>query len=186
MASEDTGSGQWRTCLTQSGEKKKARSNSRSPAAHSMTVGHVLHPHPTTLGSPDGVRREGSPGAPSLSLLVPTWFFSRAGQVHTHSHPTHLNCGFSKHLCGLEQMGLLTSRKTGAETARPPLTQCMWVIIPKTETGTYPIDVPLAVVAVAASREGVILSIKLLWLVKQDKQSHGWEAESLPETLSPS
>lgn len=86
----------------------------------------------------------------------------------------------------MEQMGLLTFRKTGAETVRPPLTQCTWVIIPKTETGTYPIDVPLAVVAVAASREGVILSIKLLWLVKQDKQSHGWKAESLPETLSPS
>jgi hypothetical protein len=54
------------------------------------------------------------------------------------------------------------------------------------ETETYPIDVPLAVVAVAASREGVILSIKLLWLVKQDKQSHEWKAENLPETLSPS
>lgn len=53
------------------------------------------------------------------------------------------------------------------------------------ETETYPIDVPLAVVAVAASREGVILSIKLLWLVKQDKQSHEWKAENLPETLSP-
>ena len=33
----------------------------------------------------------------------------------------------------------------------------MWVIIPETEAETYPIDVPLAVVAVAASREGVIL-----------------------------
>ena len=122
----------------------------------------------------------------SLGLLVPTLLFSRAGQVHTHSHPTHLNCGFSKQLCGLEQMALLTSRKTGAETVRPSLTQCMWVIIPKMETETYPIDVPLAVVAVAASREGVILSIKLLWLVKQDKQSHEWKAENLPKSLSPS
>lgn len=45
----------------------------------------------------------------------------------------------------------------------------MWVIVPQMKTGTYPIDIPLAVVTVAASREGVILSIKLLWLLKQDK-----------------
>lgn len=38
------------------------------------------------------------------------------------------------------------------------------------KTGTYPGDVSLAVVIVAASREGAILSIKLLWLLKQDTQ----------------
>lgn len=34
---------------------------------------------------------------------------------------------------------------------------------------TYPVDVPLAVVTVAASREGVVLPIKLLWLLRQEK-----------------
>lgn len=120
----------------------------------------------------------------SFPLSVFALLFSSIGQVHPHPWPTHLSRRFSKHLCAQEQTTLLRSREAGARTVRPLLTQCMWVISPKMETGTYPIDIPLAVVAVAASREGVILSIKLLWLVKQDKQCHEWKAAKLPEAHS--
>lgn len=120
---------------------------------------------------------------PFLSQSPPC-FLPRTGQVHTHPWPTHLRCRSSKHLWALERTTPLTSRKAGAGTVRPPLTQRMWVLIPEVETDTYPIDVPLAVAAVAASREGVILSIKLLWLVKQGKQCRERKAEKLPRSPS--
>lgn len=67
--------------------------------------------------------------------------------------------------------GPLTSRGWGGSGTRGTVS--------KTKT-TYPIDVPLAVVTVAASREGVILSVKLLRLLKQDQEGVSGEKAALP------
>lgn len=143
-------------------------SEHRAPAVHTGTLGHTFLSQPSRWGSPDGAepaasRGSGLPGSPSPSLLLsPLFLPGLFGSTSIPGPPTQ-SCRF------FAQVSLCP--RASDPRVHPHALPChiQGYIVPKVKTGTYPTDIPLAVVTVAASREGVILSIKLLWLSKQDK-----------------